>query len=122
MRRVWFACWFATLLCAQIGPSMAPNGSIAGIVTDASSGAPLAEVMVSAGGVKAMTDSNGQYRLTALSPGSYRLTTELAGRAAFHKYVHINSGEAATLNVRWEPEPSISGRVVDDTQHPIGGI
>ncbi|WP_025820244.1 carboxypeptidase-like regulatory domain-containing protein [Shewanella marina] len=50
-----------------------PSGSISGVVTDASSGEPLADVTVSAGNAATVSDINGQYNIT-VPVGSYDVT------------------------------------------------
>jgi hypothetical protein len=50
------------------------TGSIAGVVTDASSRQPLANIMIMAGGVTTFTDTLGQYVLQGVAPGAHTLT------------------------------------------------
>ena len=49
------------------------SGSISGTVLNADTGAPLAEVMVTAGGVQTLTDSAGRFALTGLRGGAHNL-------------------------------------------------
>jgi hypothetical protein len=59
---------------------LSPGGAIAGIVTDAATGLPLAGVSVSAAGSAdggATTDAAGAYTITGLPTGIYRLWTRI---------------------------------------------
>lgn len=49
------------------------SGSIFGTVTDQVTGTPLAEIMVTAGGVQALTDSAGRFSLHGLRAGRHNL-------------------------------------------------
>lgn len=55
-------------------PLAAPTGRILGQVTDASTGEPLSEMLVSAGGMLTFTDGQGLFRLEGLPPGEHALT------------------------------------------------
>ncbi|NCP86933.1 MAG: hypothetical protein CO094_00110 [Anaerolineae bacterium CG_4_9_14_3_um_filter_57_17] len=54
-------------------PYSGEMGGISGIVTQAESGQPLTNILVTAGGVTALTDSLGQYALRGLRPGTHWL-------------------------------------------------
>ncbi len=91
------------LLSAQ---GSTPTGRIYGTVTD-EDGAPLPGVSVEAtspsliGKATAVTDTNGVYRLFALTPGTYKVTYSLQG---FKPYVRegivINIGLTINLDVK----------------------
>jgi len=74
----------ALLLCAGIASAQV-TGQIMGQVTDASSGKPVAGALVIAtspglqGESTAVTDGRGEYVLTALPPGKYKLSAQLTG-------------------------------------------
>lgn len=55
-------------------PFSGQTGQIRGVVTNAASGQPIPNIMVSAGGVTTLTDSLGQYYLEGLIPGTHLLT------------------------------------------------
>ena len=54
-------------------PYVGPSGRIRGVVTNASNGQPIPNILVSAGGVSTLTDSLGQYNLDGLVPGTHLL-------------------------------------------------
>lgn len=49
------------------------SGSISGTVINTDTGAPIPEIMVTAGGVQALTDSAGRFNLVGLRGGTYNL-------------------------------------------------
>ncbi|HET7011882.1 MAG TPA: hypothetical protein VFI11_13980 [Anaerolineales bacterium] len=53
----------------QDAPYSGPTGRIIGNLTEAGSGAPLEDILVTAGGVRAFTDGQGAFRLDHLPPG-----------------------------------------------------
>ncbi len=66
----------------NIDLTMSPGGTIAGRITDEASGNPISGVRVSAnleqccGGNGATTDQDGNYEITGLAAGDYRVRTE----------------------------------------------
>jgi outer membrane receptor protein involved in Fe transport len=74
----------AMLLCAGIASAQV-TGQIVGQVTDAASGKPVAGALVIAtspglqGESTAVTDAKGEYVLTTLPPGKYKVAAQLSG-------------------------------------------
>ncbi len=74
----------AVLLCAGIASAQV-TGQIVGQVTDAASGKPVAGALVIAtspalqGESTAVTDAKGEYTLTTLPPGKYKVAAQLSG-------------------------------------------
>src|SRR5687768_9957732 len=95
-----FATW-TSAAAAQTGVS----GSIAGVVRDATGGI-LPGVTVEASSPSliekvrtAVTDSQGQYRIVDLRPGSYRITFTLPGFSVVSRDgVELTTGFTATVN------------------------
>ena len=104
-------------------------GSISGMVTDASTGLPLAGVMVWARDTysnlsSAQTDSYGNYTINNLTPGDYRVQVEYSGYALEY-YNNANSYDNAALvtvqasqtttniNFALDPGGNISGTITD---------
>ncbi|MEN8171561.1 MAG: carboxypeptidase regulatory-like domain-containing protein [Chloroflexota bacterium] len=50
-----------------------PTGRITGTVSDTASGAPLANVMIAAGGAQTLTTGNGEFFIEGLPPGTHNL-------------------------------------------------
>src|SRR5258708_37571514 len=78
---------------AQIG-----KGSIAGRVTDSSSGALIgAQVTVQHRGVSVISDARGQFFIDDLEPGSCTATITHVGFEAFTQTLNVAAGQAATV-------------------------
>ena len=76
-RTIWIRSTIAVedQVAAWTGGSYAGStGRIVGFVVDATTGEPLAEIVVSASGVSAFTDGRGAFRLEGLLPGLHTLT------------------------------------------------
>jgi len=85
----------------KIGGSAAPPpspGSISGTVTDAANAAPLSGATVSYSGGSTTTDTNGNYSLTNVSPGTYTLTASKSGYSNKSQSVTVNSNANTTSN------------------------
>ena len=90
-------CLFTVILTAQ-------TGGLFGVVRDASGGVlPGVTIQVSGPALGAqvrsvVTDQNGRYAITALPPGSYKLTFTLAGFSVLVRE-NVTVGRDATTNV-----------------------
>jgi carboxypeptidase family protein/Kelch motif protein len=96
-----------------------PHGVVSGVVTDSSSGDPIAGAVVKAGINTAQTDSTGTYSLS-LPVGSYELSVEAyAHTGATADGVTIADGATVTKDFALDPTPSqtISGKVTDGSGH-----
>jgi hypothetical protein len=96
-----------------------PHGVVSGIVTDSSSGDPLAGAVVTAGTNTAQTDGTGAYSLS-LPVGTYDLSVEAYAHAgATADGVTIADNATVTKNFVLAPTPSqtISGKVTDGSGH-----
>jgi len=76
-----------------------PLGTIVGNVTDASTGLPIAGATVTAGDYTNISDANGYYVMSGVTPGNYTVTASATGyeSASQHNRVVI-SGETVTVN------------------------
>ena len=63
---------------AEAAPPPEP-ASLAGIVTNASTGQPIFGASVTLGTLNTSTDSSGRYNFNNITPGSYAMTFEKAG-------------------------------------------
>src|SRR5467141_139567 len=81
------------------------KGSIAGRVTDSSSGALIgAQVMVQAKSVSVVSDAQGQFFINDLEPGSYTVTITYVGFQSFTKTVSVAAGQAASVEAKLDVE------------------
>lgn len=82
-----------------------PTGKITGIVLDASTGRPIPDILVNAGGVSTLTDSLGQYVLEALSVGTHTLVAyALDGAyAPFQQGASVLAGQTTPAPVSMKP-------------------
>jgi hypothetical protein len=108
----------ALILCVPLVPRHAAaigeqTGRIEGTVTDASSGARLPAVTVSArspaliGGARAvLTDGDGRYELGDLPPGSYAIQISYPEMVAIVRQATVAPGATTRLNIAWSPETS----------------
>ncbi|HKJ40258.1 MAG TPA: carboxypeptidase regulatory-like domain-containing protein, partial [Anaerolineales bacterium] len=83
------------------------SGSIYGTVTDQVTGTPLAEIMVTAGGAQALTDSAGRFSLNGLRAGRHNLVA-FALDGMYHTFqqgaiVDGNKGTAVELKMNSAP-------------------
>lgn len=99
---------FVVLCCGHLLAQTATTGSIAGIVKDASSGKPLANVRVTAaapsGTGTAATDSRGFYNLPNLLPDTYIVSFQLPSySAAPVTGVTVFADQTYTVNAAMTP-------------------
>ncbi|HEX8907155.1 MAG TPA: TonB-dependent receptor plug domain-containing protein, partial [Longimicrobiaceae bacterium] len=82
-------------------------GELAGTVTDAASGAPVAAAAVELAGTSlaARTDGAGAFRLRGLEPGEYRVVVRRTGYAAREIAAVVRNGETLRLSISLEPLP-----------------
>ncbi len=78
-----------------------PTGVLAGTVTNANDGSPVAGATITAtpGDRSARTDENGQYRLV-LVPGRYEVTAEAPNYETAGRRVRIREGRESTVDFR----------------------
>ncbi|MBM3315147.1 carboxypeptidase regulatory-like domain-containing protein, partial [candidate division WOR-3 bacterium] len=109
------------------------TGSISGTVTDSTTGLPVEGVKVAAGccgGRYAYTNADGQYTITELAAGDYRVKATKEGYVMkmYPERVHVEEGQAVTgIDFALAPmggggNGSISGTVLDKaTNLPVEG-
>jgi hypothetical protein len=107
---VSFACAVALAACLLLASPVAhaqgvgASGSVSGTVTDPTGavvpkGTVTAEDASRGTRLTANVDSNGQYRLTNLLPGTYDLTVQIAGfQSQIQKGLTVTVGQAAILD------------------------
>jgi subtilisin family serine protease len=102
-----------------------PTGTLAGVVTDAATGAPIAGALVDVIGPsdrRAVTDDDGSYGMR-LPIGDYDVTVSAFGHDTVTAEATLTEDATTTLDVALEPVPShtVSGTVVDDDGSPVSG-
>ncbi len=102
------------------------NGTIAGTVTNASSGAAIAGATVTADGVSATTDAAGNYTIS-IAPGTYTVNASAAGFVTQSvPNVIVTSGNTTVQDFALTPTPvagfTISGRVITRVRGIISGL
>jgi hypothetical protein len=124
------------VLAAMVGVTAAqvPNGTITGMVTDAS-GARVAGVRVSIANLRTgqswtvAASGEGIYSMPALVPGEYRVTVTVVGFSPVERDVSVEAGTTTTADVRLEVSAVTSSVTVRATvpmlhreDHQIGGV
>src|SRR5882757_4159668 len=93
-RVVMIVIVLALVLPAPRAFAQSDKGSIQGRVTD-SSNAVLqgASVTIMPGGMHAVTNTEGEYAIVGLTPGSYTVTVSFVGLKEFVKTVSVAAGQ-----------------------------
>lgn len=100
-------------------------GSIAGNLTDAISGLPLAGLLVNVSMnsnliTTAITDANGNYVITGLTPGIYTVSAIGSNYQTGTLSINVLAGLTSTANFSLQSQPgSITGTVLDTNSNPI---
>lgn len=131
-----FSTPFCVLAIIAAGHQQVPvgraSGRIQGIVVETSGGAPIPDVVVTAGGpgrsLTALTDKNGHYAIKDLPPGVYSVFPRKNGygkltSAAPHRVRVLAGGTVSEVNFQLHKGAAISGKVLDyNTKTPIPGM
>ena len=115
------------ILCLTAQVASAASGTISGTVIDAITTIPIQNANVrvydSSGNSFGFTttDSNGNYSITGLAAGSYRVRFSVAGYVTQYDYASVNSGVTTVVNAAMQTGGgTISGTVTDAvTTNPI---
>lgn len=103
---------------------LAPTtGAIAGTVTNAANGQPVAGATVAYSGGSTTTSAAGSYLLANLPAGTYTVSVSAAGYGSASSSATVVNGQQTTLNFGLAASPGqISGTVTNATTgQPIGG-
>lgn len=135
--RLAFSLFVLTaVLAAQTPAPPEHSGVIAGVVRDASNGAPVANVRVWvnrgpatgpgqwAGSLERVTGADGKYEFRDLPPGRHRIDLhawlDSGDLAVVERYVRLEAGqELASVDFALARMASISGRVLDHNGEPV---
>ena len=97
------------------------NGTITGKVTNISTGAGLSGGTVSYSGGSAPTDTNGNYTLSNVVPGTYNVTAARTGFLSRTQSVTVTSNTTTTSNFAIATAGKIAGVVKSTTGAAISG-
>jgi len=109
--------------------ALSPNpGEVSGIVTDLSTGTPIAGATVEILDdnifiTSTLTESNGAYQISGLTPGSYIMHVHASGYQLGVVGAVIESGQTTTVNFSLESNPAtVEGTVISTVDGlPIAG-
>lgn len=90
-------------------PFSGAAGSIEGEVYDASTGAPLVNILVTAGGIQSITDSAGRFDLEGLPPGTHNLVAYAMDGAyrTFQQGAVVASGMNTPVDIALQLAPMV---------------
>jgi hypothetical protein len=103
------------------------TGLLTGVLIDAPTGEPIAEVevVVTGGGGQPrvmLTDERGQFRVEDLPPGRYAVATHAPRHRDRRVPAEILAGEQATVELRLDSRPAaIAGRLLNADGRPVAG-
>jgi subtilisin family serine protease len=103
---------------------MGDTGAIAGVVTDASSGSPIAGATVVADGPvsrSTTTDASGAYSFNPVPVGTYDVTASMFGYGSASQSAEVLADQTTTVNLALTPAASgsLSGVVRDNFMQPV---
>jgi Carboxypeptidase regulatory-like domain/Calcineurin-like phosphoesterase len=96
-------------------------GSLAGKVTDNSTGNPLSGATVSYSGASTTTDSSGSYSLPTAPVGNYALKASAAGYVSQSVIVKVGPGQAVTQSFALVPATSGTGSINGSVTDAVTG-
>jgi len=80
--------------------------TVAGQVRDSSTGTPLqfANVFVNNSTINTVTDAQGKYSLSGISPGTYELVVSYVGYITLNRKIELQSANNPIVDFRLEPK------------------
>src|SRR4029077_6475286 len=88
------------LLCSSPAAAQARTGAISGTVTDTSQAIlPGANVKLDPGNASVVSDSQGQFTITNVVPGTYTVRVDYVGFSSSKASVTVAAGQVARVNV-----------------------
>lgn len=139
-RNLAIVALLAATAVAQL-PSPTTNATVSGVVKDAFTGEPLANYNVSTDlnvtwvanaviqskdtrQVNSVTDKNGRYQLSGLTPGPYRIEARNAESfgSSLTRRVTVAGHDLDNIDFRVTVGGAISGKVVDENKEPVPNL
>jgi PKD repeat protein len=107
----------------RVDVALTPPGSLAGHVTDATTGLPIASATITYPGGEATTDASGGYTVAALASGSQLIAASAAGHVSAEQIADVAASGVTTLDFSLAQSATfITGTVTDlATAQPIVG-
>jgi hypothetical protein len=99
------------------------NGTIIGMVINASSGTPIPGAIVTADGMTSVTDNGGIYNIS-IAPGTYNVTASATGYNSASANVTVVSGAISTYNFTLTPTVAtpINGTIIGIVFNASSGV
>ncbi len=109
---------------ADVSDFTANEASISGIVTDSTSDEPLLDATVTLSGGEGTgsdaTNTDGEYEVDGLAPGTYTVTVEKSGFGGPTREVDLENGESRSLDLSLGPNTGeITGTVIGSDGEPL---
>jgi len=105
-----------------LAASTTTTGSVAGKITNISTGGALSGATVSWSGGSTTTDTSGNYRLANVTTGTRAITAFRTGYLARTVNVTVNSGATTTANIAIATAGKLAGKVVTSTGAALSGV
>ncbi|MBW3629820.1 MAG: carboxypeptidase-like regulatory domain-containing protein, partial [Gemmatimonadetes bacterium] len=101
-------------LVARAARAQALNGTITGVVVDASSRRPVAgaSVVVVGTALRAVTSGDGRFTISNVPDGTRTVRVTMVGYGAGEQTVTVSTGQSATLNFDITPQAVVLGEIV----------
>jgi TonB-linked SusC/RagA family outer membrane protein len=114
LRSVLRTLTLAALIAPVVAAAQGQQGTVAGRITDAASGQPVAGALVSVVGTAlgTHTNSEGQYSIRGVGAGAVELRALRVGYGEQRQPVTIVAGQTATLDFRMAPMATVLSPVV----------
>ena len=93
---------FFTLICLLPTIVFAQNVTLKGRITDKQTGDPLPGSTIKFDDYKntVLADTNGEYVLTGITPGEYKVKVKSVGFSEYEKKITIGAGQTLTLDIQ----------------------
>jgi hypothetical protein len=122
------SAWFVAILLVLHAGAIAQDratGAVRGVVRDADSGVPLADVTVEASStLRTRTDNEGRYEMRGVPEGRVQVSLQRVYTSTAPPYVPgtVRARQTTTMpELRVRLQASLSGQVTDDAGQPVAG-
>jgi TonB-linked SusC/RagA family outer membrane protein len=116
MKRAFSSALSLLILCAaaRVEAQQRESGSISGIVTEATSTAPLAGAQVGIIGTqhRAITNTDGRFTIAGVTTGSHVVNVRMIGYGVMERTVTVAGGQVTTANFQLSRQAAVLSEVV----------